>query len=703
MTLPESPQGTFPRSYGRLGRCWVGMLLLFLWGGLPVAAAAPVSLHHDLKIVLHPERQRLSGVDAVTVRADGAPSLVFRLSRKAAVQGVRVGEKGRSFRFRDGVLEVGLEPPERSQSLVVTVEYSAVFDDEVPEAPANTDNPGYGVVGVVSERGSFLLAGSGWYPDLPGSHATYRLSAEVPAGVVAVTAGRGLGHETRAGRTVSTWQVDHPLPGLSLSAGPYVVREARSGRVVIATYFTAQDEDLSTKYIEKVTQYLNLYESLIGPYPFEKFAVVENFFPTGYGFPSYTLMGATVLRLPFILDTSLGHEVAHSWFGNGVLVDGRRGNWCEGLTTYLSDYLYKERASEGEAREYRVQILRNFTTLVTPERDFPLRRFVSRTDPASQAIGYGKAAMVFHMLRRSLGEDAFWGALRDIYRERLFKETSWDDLQAAFERRAGVSLARFFDQWLSRTGAPRLELVRVDRQRQGEGWVVSGEIVQEPPIYHLDLTVRVDAAGQVGWGSARVSGANTPIRVNTPGQPDGVVVDPACDTFRYLAPSEIPPSINSLKASQATAVVLTEPGWEGMERAAEFLVQSLGLENAVIVPAARFDPAKLKDHDLLVVGLPGDGMFPVQPPRTVVLERDRFTVEGRTFARPSDAFFGVFPRDSGRHLGVFHPLSAASAFETVGKITHYGRYGYLVFSEGRNVVKGHWPITGSPLEVRWDR
>jgi hypothetical protein len=66
----------------------------------------------------------------------------------------------------------------------------------------------------------------------------------------------------------------------------------------------------------------------------------------GFGFPSYTLIGGTVLRLPFIIHTSLGHEIAHCWWGNGVLVDDDGGNWSETLTTYVADYLYQEKKSE---------------------------------------------------------------------------------------------------------------------------------------------------------------------------------------------------------------------------------------------------------------------------------------------------------------------------------------------------------------------
>ena len=112
------------------------------------------------------------------------------------------------------------------------------------------------------------------------------------------------------------------------------------------TYFTGANRDLSSAYLDAAIRYLKLYSDLFGPYPFPKFAVVENFFPTGYGFPSYTLLGSSVLRLPFILSSSLGHEIAHCWWGNGVQVDYQSGNWSEALTTYVADYLYKEQASQ---------------------------------------------------------------------------------------------------------------------------------------------------------------------------------------------------------------------------------------------------------------------------------------------------------------------------------------------------------------------
>ena len=89
------------------------------------------------------------------------------------------------------------------------------------------------------------------------------------------------------------------------------------------------------------------YSKLLAPYPYKKFALVENSQQTGYGMPSFTLLGSRVIRFPFILHTSYPHEILHNWFGNGVYIDPDSGNWAEGLTTYLSDHILLEQKGKG--------------------------------------------------------------------------------------------------------------------------------------------------------------------------------------------------------------------------------------------------------------------------------------------------------------------------------------------------------------------
>jgi len=678
------------------------LLLLLFFNSDPAFAMHPRAVHHDLRVSLFPSEARLSGSDLVQIESGDSEGLEFEMARSARIGKVTVEGVDRSFTFRDGRLRIPVRSEEKNRRVTVTLDYSAVFSDDVPDVPLNTDNPGFGVTGILSEKGCFLLEGAGWYPRIPGSRPTYRLTVEAPEGILAVSAGKNLGHETRGGKTYSAWQVDFPLDGLSLSAGPYAVQTRTVTGIEISTYFFPQTRELSDAYLDATARYLVFYENLIGPYPFSKFAVVENFFPTGYGFPSYTLLGSTVIRLPFIIETSLGHEIAHSWWGNGVLVDYRHGNWCEGLTTYLSDYLYKENASREEAKAYRLQILRNFATLVHEENDFPLARFQGRYDPASQAIGYGKGAMVFHMIRKKIGDKAFWEALKELYKEKRFQKASWKDFQRAFERSGELALEVFFDQWVHRKGAPGLSFDSVAMEPLGGLFKVRGFLLQEEPVYDLDLDLVLESESLRGHKHLSLSGPATLFELPSFGHPVRLIADPDYDVFRTLSPAEIPPTVNSLKRSETLTIVLS-PSWqvEG-PNLAKTLALSLGLENYRIVPEDRFDEER-EQGDLLYLGFPEKTPAFVSPSPGPVLEADKFISEGRLFEAPTDLFFGVFhrPGNKGHVVALFLPLSAGDFRDAARKITHYGKYSYLVFREGRNEIKGTWPINESPLTYVW--
>ncbi|SPJ14494.1 Aminopeptidase N (fragment) [Syntrophobacter sp. SbD2] len=472
-----------------------------------------------------------------------------------------------------------------------------------------------------------------------------------------------------------------------------------------------------------------------GPYPFPKFAIVENFFPTGYGFPSYTLLGATVLRLPFIPETSLRHEIAHSWWGNGVLVDYASGNWCEGLTTYVADYLSQEMSSAADARLYREQILQEYSTFAASGADFPLRLFESRSSPATKAVGYGKAAFVFHMIRQKLGDDAFWNSLRQIYKERLFVRTSWEDFRDVFVRTGGWDPAEakeFFDQWVARSGAPVLKLRDVQLKSDASGWQATGSLDQDPPWYDLDITValkisptqRLDtrigikggstsfAIGSPRTGSAlkpsaapaqRGDSASAQTGSGGSPPPQKLIADPDVNIFRLLDPEEVPCTVNSVKGSKSLTAVLRDGSPREAVKAFKLLLEGLGHAGARITSEEEAEMKMSKQGDFLFFGLPRSEKlksFFLSSPEDVTLSEEKFSVKGLSGA---DCLFLVF-NESNRGAGItalYLPVSGTSSdsvLTAARKITHYGKYSYLAFSHGVIRQKGVWEVLRSPLQ-----
>uniref|UniRef100_A0A831XLY3 M1 family peptidase n=1 Tax=Geobacter metallireducens TaxID=28232 RepID=A0A831XLY3_GEOME len=644
-------------------------------------------LRQDIAVRLEPERHLLSGESTLEL-ASGAPDrIAFTLNERATVERVTVDGREAASRRTGESLVVTLPRGGGTTSHRVTVRYRCTFNDPAPERPVVTEDPSYGVSGAITPRGTYLGSDARWYPSPETLPKIRRVTVTAPAGMEAITAGRRIARSTVGGAATSTWEESIPLEGLSLSAGPYVIAERSVDGIPLYTYLYPENYPLAERYLEASAGYLRFYAEKFGPYPFEKFAVVENFFPTGYGFPSYTLIGGTVIRLPFIVHTSLPHEIAHCWWGNGVLVDHRQGNWSEGLATYLADHLLEERKSAREGRDYRFRILADYASLAGEGDDFPLARFLGRVDPASRSIGYGKGAMLFHMIRKRIGDEAFFGALREIFREKRFSVASWDDFTKAFSRAGGEDLGPFVAPWLQRPGGPRLALAGVATRRHGPGWLVTGA-VRGGGGYPLGVTVRVEAGGSRHDRTLELEGDETPFAVPVPAAPERVVLDPEVDLFRILSPAELPPTVNRLKGSRALTAVVAR-GCGVSDGTLRLLLRSLGQGDAPLLREEAADASLLAGRDLLLCGVPGrSGLLPPLP-RGVVPASGGFAVNGTSHDGAGDLLLAVAtrPGDPGRVAALLLANSPAAAEAAVLRITHYGRYGILVFSDGENRVK----------------
>ncbi len=657
---------------------------------------APRSIaSHRLSIEIDPERGRLSATDEITMGAAPAGALRIALSPAAVIRAVSVAKSPVPFRFENGVLSVELSPAGAACPLTVT--YDAAFSDNVPDRPVNTEDPTYGVEATIRPEGTFLSGDSGWHPALASFRNGYRIRISAPEGYEALTDGKRLLRTTEGNRSVSEWDIEPGDDRLTLVAARYVIRETRAldGAVPVYSYFSKENDPLAEKYLAASARYLAFYRDMLGPYPFPKFAVADNFFPTGYGFHSWTLLGANVVRLPFILDTSLGHEIAHSWWGNGVRVRPGSGNWSEGITSYVADYLYDERASPEKGLEHRLKLLRDYATLVPRDQDFPLRVFTSRNDGASRAIGYGKAAMLFHMSRIRAGDDHFWSALRRVAREKMGKEATWEDFAWAFERESGKPFGPFFSQWVDRAGAPVLSLEDVTTVKAGNGWVVSGRVTQPEPAFDLAVPLRLEVpGGGTVDRTIEIRGTSAPFSLKTAAWPKRLVLDPDVTVFRRLAPEEIPPTVNHIKGSDSLRVIVSGGATPGLRASGRILLDAMGQGSTPFTEERSATAETFSGHDLLFLGTPGREEFLRYLPSSISVAPGRFSLDGAAYDAPGYALFTVFqnPVDKGRHCALFLALSDEAADKAAPKIVHYGKYGNLVFSDGGNRLKG----TGAP-------
>ncbi|WP_051434280.1 M1 family metallopeptidase [Desulfonatronum lacustre] len=699
---------------------------------------------HDLRVELDLSTGTLHGQSVIRYAPLASATLDYFLHPRMHLHAVHLDGQPVAHRFANGRLRITPGMNKVGQDVRLSITYSGVFHDPVPLHQFSTDNTGFGVSATITEQGVFFQGQSGWFPRSSDQNPPINLEVVAPAGILAVTAGRLLGHEHRNGQSISRWQVGQLGRGMPLSAGRYVQQQLKTDSVPISTYFFPGSDHLAQIYLEAAARHVATYEQLHGPYPFDHFAVVENFFPSGFGMPSYTLLGSAILRLPFIPETSLRHEVAHCWWGNGVFVDYSQGNWSEGLTTYVADYLAQEKESSEAAREYRVRILRDYALLAAGQADFPVARFLSRSDPASQVVGYGKAMYLVHMIRQQMGEEAFWDALRSFYDQWLFRKATWQDMFDSFElagwntwpdhegnSRGTPVRETFTRQWLLTPGAPDLRLKDVHVTEQTKGWRVEAVLAQNAPFYDLSVPVHLETPSGTQTHSLQLQGGTARMSFISPDIPQRLLVDPEHHLFRLLAPEEIPPTVNSIKGASDLLVIRSTAMDHVPEEIVRGFLRSMNQPGARILHEREAQEEARRASQLLFFGLPhtealralaalpeayaehpatgdmaGSALIPVKgEAKTAAQKAPEPTLQpSSSTAGPveMDTLFLVLPHpawDQGV-IGLFSSdtdLDAEAVADTARRITHYGKDSYLGFHRGENRLRGAWPALASPL------
>lgn len=679
------------------------------------AATPPRVVAHDVKVRLLPEQKRLVAEDTLTVEApEGGGELRLVLWPSLALTGPVERGTERIAVTREGERLSPIPVPGGRSTL--TLRYGGELFDAVEKSGALTWVAGDGTRGLVSTKGVYLAGSSLWVPTgLEDGLARYEVEAWIPEPFQVVTQGTVPERSTlvsagaadagsgpaptaapagAAGPT-TTWNALKarsvlPTDSLTLVAGPYVTQGRVVEGVTIATWFYEPEGSAAPLWLDAMAEVVKRYARLLGPYPHPKFDIVANFFQTGYGMPSFTLLGDEVLRYVTmgakrsggkIPPGYLDHEYVHGWYGNGLFVDYTRGNWCEGLTTYCSNYYAKELESATEASAHRRSVLERFALRIHGPKDAPVRAFVQKTEDTDNDIGYGKASLLFHRARRLLGDEAFWRVLREFTQARVGTVVSWDDWLAAFDA-AGAGVRAQVQPYLDRPGLPGLTAPRVEwtPAEGGAGGTLTLTVEQAPASdgggpWPLALPVRLegvdDAAAEQQLDVS--AGAGT-LRLTLPRKPSAVALDPVFHTLRRIAADDLPPSLERTFQGPDGVVLLRGPGVEDskvLQALAQQIVETKGFRRV----AADFDLAAHAGAALVLEIAP-------EGARSA-------TLGGSTYTDPGTATL-VSRMEAGpagpRARTVYTAFSAAAA-ERASRLAFYGWDPWVVFQGGRPVAR----------------
>jgi aminopeptidase N len=707
-----------------LSRLMLVFLLTAACAAVAPAAFAQQSpslvIHHDLVVTLDPANHRLKVRDRIRIpgafiTAPFTISLNADLNVQAVSDGLKLvpvrshvqgPESGMYRDDQDPAAGAGVivnvyrvEGAMPGRELIGELHYEGVVNYAVRQSGGEYARAFSQSPGLIESRGVYLAGSTHWVPRVGDSLMTYTLAVEPPAGWKSVSQGERTSDETPGSLTHAPerWSVATPTEEVHLIAAPFTEYSRDAGAVKTMAFLRKPDQALADRYLKATAQYLEMYRSLLGPYPYSKFALVENFWETGYGMPSFTLLGEQVIRFPFILHSSYPHELLHNWWGNGVFVDFASGNWCEGLTAYLADHLIAEQ--RGQGAEHRRAILQRVADYVMPENDFPLSRFRSRHNAATEAVGYGKIAMTFNMLRDKVGDAQFIKALQGFYRDNRFRVASFDDIRKSFEAVSGLDLRPFFDQWIKDVGTPDLKL----DYAAAHGGRVDITLSQAQSGRLFTLEVPVVIATDKGVETRTVSMPSDRARVDVSFELDGsaqrVEIDPQFQLYRRLSPFEIPPSLSKAFGAKKVLIVMSAEGasihaglakaWsrDGVETVMDSQLDTLPADRAVWVFGAgnKFAPAVAEALKSYGASLDATGLRAANV---------SYEAAGRSLVA------GVRHPDNLESVVIYVSASSEAAANALArKLPHYGKYSWLVFAgdAATNEATGEWPIGDTPL------
>lgn len=503
----------------------------------------------DVSVKLHPESSRLVGkaigVVSLEKGESAGPSFVIGATRgeTPAIRftSVKVNRPATSK------LNTPFPPHPPAVLAEITLRAPANRGDQL-EVEFEFESDGRGYQFVVDPQAAAASWTNAWYP-VPLSAkdesftevalSTGTTSIEMPIAWNSVTNGALTKRTEERDRATETWTITQPVLR-SFAAGPYESQSEHVGGMDVGVFLLSPKPKPVREQVTALSQAIDAMAKRFGPYPYPSYNIaeipdglVEWYASSEQGFimARSEAFGYEGGNLPLF-----AHEAAHGWWGNLVGQMGPGSIFCsESLAQYSAVIAIEAIEGEDAATEFLrfsregynpKQCARGYFNMIAQGHDKPISQLEG--GGWEHNLSDAKGHWIYHMLRRRMGEEAFFGALRTIIEENRGKSITLGDMRRTFnEAAADKSLGVFFEQWLDRKGAPLLtaELMPASSSSDSQAEVVITQAHKGKP-YHLFVDVRVEGSGGDTLQTVEIRNRTERIFLPVKGKPKRVVLDP---------------------------------------------------------------------------------------------------------------------------------------------------------------------------------
>jgi aminopeptidase len=287
-----------------------------------------------------------------------------------------------------------------------------------------------------------------WFPcnDTPANKASYAITVTTESPYAVVANGRLVDRRVRASRT--TWVYEQAEPMATYLATVQIGRYDQQTHEAVVPLHSAVPSRLRRSAAHDLAgqpQMLIEFQDMFGPYPFSDYTAVvtDDDLEIPVEAQGLSVFGANHMDGRRGSERLVAHELAHQWFGNSLTVARWQDIWLhEGFACY-AEWLWSERA---DARSADVCAREAWDRLVALPQDLLL------ADPGPDLMFddrlYKRGALTLHALRRSVGDDRFFGFVKGWAAEHRHGTVSTEAFRAFAEHHLGPSASELLSEWL---------------------------------------------------------------------------------------------------------------------------------------------------------------------------------------------------------------------------------------------------------------
>ena len=447
-----------------------------------------------------------------------------------AVADVRVDGRSIPVQHAEGKLSVAMPGAGAGDTVSVSVQYQGVPDDGLVLGRNIHGRP-------TAFADNWPNRARYWFPsiDHPSDKASVSFSIEAPRDRQVIANGNLVDSDGGVWR----WDNPEPIPTYTMVIGAASFAIERVAQVCdarrcieVETWLFPPDTVRARSSFERAGEMVSYFSGLIAPFPYSKLAHVQS--STRFGgmenvsaifYPERPLSEGRDIEL------TVAHETAHQWFGDAVTESDWRHLWLsEGFATYFAALFFEHTYGAARFREVMEESRQQY--LASDVAGIPIvDESENNLFELLNANNYDKGAWVLHMLRRQLGEEAFFAGIRDYYRSFEHGVALTEDLQAALEEASGRDLAAFFRQWIYSPGHPRLRVA----------WSANGTVEVEQvqpaglPAFRFPLTLEFDVEGEKIRRTVEVTDRTGTFSIELPATATAFRTDPDGDLLHEIA------------------------------------------------------------------------------------------------------------------------------------------------------------------------